>query len=130
MQSWYVHAPTAITAPAIDVSPGDEITSFMSYDSKSETWTVSATNLATGEDSTLTITKQKLGNYDFDWAMLVCETIKKDGECASLPADAARARVLLVTASARAEGGLFRRASPSPTSHSTAAPYRGRSARV
>ena len=25
--------------------------------------------------------------YDFDWAMLVCETIKKDGQCASLPAD-------------------------------------------
>ena len=87
LQSWFVHAPQAVTAPAVALSPGDEITSFMQYDAANEEWTVSATNLATGEDSTLTISKQKLGGYDFDWGMLVCETIKKDGQCESLPAD-------------------------------------------
>ena len=87
LQSWYVHAPQAITAKAIALSPGDVITSYMSYDAGSAEWTVSATNTNTGEDSTLTISKQKLGGYNFDWAMLVCETIKQDGQCASLPAD-------------------------------------------
>ena len=59
----------------------------MRYDAGAAAWTVSATNVNTGEDSTLTISKEKLGGFDFDWAMLVCETIKQDGQCASLPAD-------------------------------------------
>ena len=82
-----MHAPEAVTAPAVSLSPGDELTSFMAYDGAAAEWTVSATNLATGEDSTLTLSKQRLGGYDFDWAMLVCETVKRDGQCASLPAD-------------------------------------------
>ena len=59
----------------------------MSFDATSSTWTISGTNLNSGESSVLTITKAKLGGYDFDWAMLVCETIKQTGQCSSLPAD-------------------------------------------
>jgi hypothetical protein len=46
-----------VTAPAIEVSPGDAITSFMAFDEESETWTVSGTNTRTNESSVLTITK-------------------------------------------------------------------------
>lgn len=53
-------------------------------------WTVSGTDVTTGETSTLKISKEKIGaKYKFDWAMMVCETIKNDGQCGLLPADAA-----------------------------------------
>jgi hypothetical protein len=35
----------------------------------------SGLNLANGESTVLKLTKAKLGNYIFDWAMLVCETM-------------------------------------------------------
>jgi hypothetical protein len=86
LQSWFVHGG-AVTAKAIALEPGDEVTSIMSYDAASTTWTISGTNVNSGESSVLTITRAKLGGYDFDWAMLVCETIKDTGQCDSLPAD-------------------------------------------
>ena len=70
-----MHAPEAITAPAVSLSPGDEITSFMAYDAAAAEWTVSATNLATGEDSTLHISHRHAGATDYDYAMLVNENI-------------------------------------------------------
>jgi hypothetical protein len=88
LQSWFVHGG-AVTAPAISVSPGDKITSFMKYDTTTETWTISGINTATQKSSVLKISKKKLGGYSFDWAMLVCETIKEDGKCDLLPADPA-----------------------------------------
>ena len=87
LQSWYVcgNDGVALTGPLVQVKEGDAITSFMSYDTKTETWTVSAT--ANGsETSTLTITKKDLGGYDFDWAMMVHETImSKTGYCDEYP---------------------------------------------
>jgi hypothetical protein len=56
VQSWFVHGG-AVTAPAIEVSPGDSITSFMVFDVDTQTWTVSGTNLRTQESSVLVITK-------------------------------------------------------------------------
>jgi hypothetical protein len=41
----------------------------------------SGLDLTSGENTTLTLTKQKLGSYNFDWAMLVCETIKVKSVC-------------------------------------------------
>lgn len=89
LQSWYVHgeANVALTGKAVELSPGDKISSFMSYDGKTKMWTVSGTNLASGESSVMKISRAKLGNYDFEWAMLVCETVKFDNDCPSLPAD-------------------------------------------
>ena len=59
----------------------------MAYDNKSEIWTVSGTNQRTKESSVLRISKKTIGGYEFEWAMLVCETIKPDGACDQLPAD-------------------------------------------
>ena len=60
----------------------------MHFDEANNEWTVAGTNLATGNSTILKLSKEKLGNYSFDWAMLVCETIKNDGACNQLPADA------------------------------------------
>ena len=60
----------------------------MHFNEANNEWTVAGTNLATGNSTILKLTKEKLGNYSFDWAMLVCETIKNDGACNQLPADA------------------------------------------
>lgn len=88
LQSWFVHgdANVAVTGPAVDLSPGDKITSSMKYDASAKTWLVSGTNLRTGKTSDLKISRSRLGGYDFDWAMLVCETVKFDDDCAALPA--------------------------------------------
>jgi hypothetical protein len=117
LQSWFVHGG-ATTAPAIDVQPGDEITSYMSFDVESETWTVYGENLSNNEKSVLTITKEALGGYDctlhptfhrpprnnfadlqrslaslrsraVDWGMVVHETIMaKASYCSEYPASA------------------------------------------
>jgi hypothetical protein len=54
--------------------------------SATEEWTISGINTATQKSTVLKISKKKLGGYTFDWAMLVCETIKTDGACNELPA--------------------------------------------
>jgi hypothetical protein len=85
LQSWFVHGG-ATTAPAIDVSPGDQIRSYMAFDEGSQTWTVYGENESTGETSVLKITKEATGGYDFDWGMLVHETImSKTGYCDEYP---------------------------------------------
>lgn len=88
LQSWFVDGndrkyPVA-TAPAIEVSPGDKITSSMKLDGK--TWTVHGANQNTGEDSTLSVQYEKAGDTDYDWAMLVNENINVDTECSRMPA--------------------------------------------
>ena len=58
----------------------------MAYDEATETWTVSGVNVNSDKESILTITREKLGNFDFEWAMMVYETImSKDNYCDSLP---------------------------------------------
>merc|ERR1712224_110047 len=76
-----------VTAPAIRVSPGDIITSFMSQSEDGKTWTVSGTDLTTGQDSTLKIAYSKAGNTDYDYAMLVNENINVNSNCQRMPDD-------------------------------------------
>lgn len=90
LQSWFVdahdrHYPV-VTAPAISVSPGDRITSYMRLSADNKTWTVSGTNLATGEDSTLHIKYRRAGDTDYDYAMLVNENINVNARCDLMPA--------------------------------------------
>jgi len=90
LQSWFVDAndrrfPVA-TAPAVDVQPGDRITSYMSLSADGSTWTVSGTNRESGEDSTLHIAHSRAGRADYDYAMLVNENINVDERCDRMPA--------------------------------------------
>lgn len=79
LQSWFVWAkrlfPVAVTGPAIKVSAGDQITSWMDFDQSSQMWTVYARNEANGQESILKVTKGKVGNQDFAYAMHVLETV-------------------------------------------------------
>ena len=60
-----------MTAPAIDVKPGDKITSFMQYYPEIYRWVVSGTNVNSGANSTLHIQYEKAGATKYDYAMLV-----------------------------------------------------------
>jgi hypothetical protein len=77
VQSWFVWGAQGIsyTAPAISASPGDAIDSYMLYDSTSQTWTCYAINKNTGKTSDLQLTRAKIQNTDFQYAMLVLETV-------------------------------------------------------
>merc|ERR1712217_299310 len=90
LQSWFVDGHDrrypVVTAPAIDVSPGDKITSYMNRTADGKTWTVSGTNTRTAKDSTLNIAFAKAGNTEYDYAMLVNENINVDTDCAKMPA--------------------------------------------
>jgi len=89
LQSWFVDArsfwyPT-VTAPSIKVNPGDHITSYMSLSSDGKTWTVSGTDTATGENSTLSIAFRKAGRCNYTFAMLVNENINVNAHCDLMP---------------------------------------------
>lgn len=92
LQSWYVDGnnrpfPVAITGPSIAVSPGDSITSYMSYDQTTSEWTVYA-QASTGQNSTLRVSHKKAGNTNYEYAMLVMETIMSaENYCSLYPAD-------------------------------------------
>jgi len=90
LQSWFVDGSDrsypVVTAPAIDVSPGDAITSYMNRSADGKTWTVSGTCTRTGKDSTLHVAFAKAGNTEYDYAMLVNENINVNKECARMPA--------------------------------------------
>merc|ERR1712146_456246 len=80
LQSWFVDGNNpgrypVVTAPAIPVSPGDTITSYMNR-SADKLWTVSGTNVRTGKDSTLHVS----------------ENINVDTQCAKMPAGDATGR--------------------------------------
>lgn len=90
LQSWFVDGGDfrypVVTAPAISVSPGDKITSYMKQSADRKSWTVSGTNLRTGEHSTLNIAYKKAGNTDYDYAMLVNENVNVNTQCNRMPA--------------------------------------------
>lgn len=91
LQSWFVDGNDrdnypVVTAPAIRVSAGDKITSFMNLSADGTTWTVSGTDVTTGEDSTLSIKYKKAGDCDYDYAMLVNENIDVNAKCELMPA--------------------------------------------
>ena len=87
LQSWYVWGDgnKAVTAPAVSVSPGDKLNTFMGLEDG--VWTIYGENERTGEKSVLTIKKDALGcDCDFEWAMLVHETItSKTKYCDTYP---------------------------------------------
>ena len=88
LQSWFVDAnsfwyPT-VTADAIDVNEGDEITMSMVL-GDDDVWTISGIDLTTGQDSTLRITSKKAGKCNYDWAMLVNENINVNEHCNRMP---------------------------------------------
>eukprot|EP01062_Namystynia_karyoxenos_P030360 TRINITY_DN22696_c0_g2_i1.p2 TRINITY_DN22696_c0_g2~~TRINITY_DN22696_c0_g2_i1.p2 ORF type:complete len:297 (+),score=107.55 TRINITY_DN22696_c0_g2_i1:85-891(+) len=89
LQSWFVDARDpfypVVTAPAIKVSPGDQITSFMQLSKDGTMWTVSGTDVTTGQNSTLHIQYKKAGNCNYDYAMLVNENINVNTECDRMP---------------------------------------------
>merc|ERR1711957_702020 len=91
LQSWFVWAkhfflPVSVTGPALKVSAGDNIVSYMDYDESQELWTVYAKNERNGEESKLQVTKKKTGNMPFAYAMHVLETvIPKTGYCNEYP---------------------------------------------
>ena len=89
LQSWFVDVasvaarPSVVSAPAIDVSPGDRITSFIGLEGDGSTWTVSGVNRDTNHDSTLHVADSRV---QFDFAMLVNENINVNAHCERMPA--------------------------------------------
>jgi len=91
LQSWFVDANSGnkfpvVTAPPVKVVPGDQITSFMTFDAASKIWTVSGTNKRTGDNSTLHIAYESAGDTTYDYAMLVNENINVNEKCSLMPA--------------------------------------------
>merc|ERR1711862_342190 len=101
LQSWFVDGNDpkypVVTAPAIKVSPGDKLTSYMSQSADGKTWTVAGADLTTGEDSTLHIPYSKAGNTDYDYAMLVNDNINVNSNCQKMPDDSELPGVLTFT---------------------------------
>jgi len=101
LQSWFVDAYDpkypVVTAPAIPVKPGDKLTSFMRLSEDRQTWTVSVTNLNSGEESTLHIKYAKAGNTDYDYAMLVNENINVNSQCSRMPDDSVQPGAVVFT---------------------------------
>jgi len=87
LQSWFVWGAKGIayTAPAISISPGDGIDSYMLYDNTTQEWTCYGINKASGKTSILTLTRAKIQDTDFQYAMLVLETITSTNSCALYP---------------------------------------------
>jgi len=90
LQSWFVDGNDprypVVTAPAIRVSPGDKITSYMSLSEDGSTWTVYGKDLTTGQESNLAIKYAQAGSTDYDYAMLVNENINVNTKCSYMPA--------------------------------------------
>jgi len=87
LQSWFVWGDNgvAITAPAIRVSPGDKIDSYMDYDAAKKIWTVYGKDKDTGKVSNLQIARSRACNCNYQWTMLVLETIMSEGVCSNYP---------------------------------------------
>jgi len=87
LQSWFVWGDegVAVTAPYINVSPGDKITSWMYYDDAKMVWTVYGKDERTGKVSNLQISRQNAGDCDYKWSMLVLETIMDEKVCVDYP---------------------------------------------
>jgi len=86
--SWFVYGDQGIAyeSTLIETDAGDQFTSFMSFDSNAQMWTINAFNTRTSQNTTLFISYSSVLNTDFHVAMLVLETIlTSDSECAELP---------------------------------------------
>jgi len=87
LQSWFVWGDegVSVTAPAIYVQAGDSIESYMDYDKTKQVWTVYGKDTRTGQTSNLQISRSRAGNCDYQWAMLVLETIMSRNTCRDYP---------------------------------------------
>ena len=64
---------------------GDEIITSMSFNNKTQMWTVTALNTRNHQDSTLRITKKAAANATYDYALFVFENILTPNACNQLP---------------------------------------------
>jgi len=91
VRSWYVYgdAGESVVSPAVPVTPGDIVSSYMQYNEQTQQWTIFANNTRTGRTTTLNVSRAKVHNIDFKVAMLVLETIMPPNDCKQLPASPA-----------------------------------------
>merc|ERR1711861_40630 len=73
-------------------------------------WTVSGTNKATGEDTTLNIKYTKAGATDYHYAMLVNENVNVNTRCERMPATTDGVTFTNVTVNGKALVGWTTRA--------------------
>jgi len=88
LQSWFVWGAKGIsyTAPAIAINPQEGIDSYMLYDNATQTWTCYGINKVSGKTTNLQVTRAKIQDTDFQYAMLVLETIMPNtGYCNLYP---------------------------------------------
>jgi len=87
LRSWFVYGNIgeAFVSPLVRINPNDKISSYMDYLSSNQTWVIYGKNLASGQDTTLRITRAQVHNNDFKVAMLVLETIMPANQCGLLP---------------------------------------------
>jgi len=88
VRSWFVWGQQgqAFASPEVPVSEADVISSYMEYNQASSNWTVYAKNTNTNQNTTLQISHDQVGQSDFQFAMLVLETIMPPNQCNLLPA--------------------------------------------
>jgi len=89
VRSWFVYGNQGIAyqSPEVAVTPGDLVTSYMSFDNKTQIWTINAYNTNSKLNSTLFISDADVLDTKFYVAMLVLETIMDQSVCADLPAN-------------------------------------------
>jgi hypothetical protein len=88
LQSWAVGIPSgSITAPAIKVSPGDSLTTYMQLNGAGDTWTIYGGNDRTGEESNLQISKSHAGSQLYTNAVFVSENVMARNHCDYYPAN-------------------------------------------
>jgi len=102
LQSWAVGIPSgSITAPAISVSPGDSLTTYMQLNG--DTWTVYGRNDRTGQESDLRISKRNAGSQLYTNAVFVSENVMSRYQCDYYPANKG-IEFTAVTANGKAPG--------------------------
>merc|ERR1719174_2162081 len=102
LQSWAVGIPSgSITAPAISVSPGDSLTTYMQLNG--DTWTVYGRNDRTGQESDLRISKRHAGSQKYTNAVFVSENVMSRYHCDYYPANQG-VEFTAVTANGQAPG--------------------------
>jgi hypothetical protein len=86
LQSWAVGIPSgSVTGPAIGVSEGDTLTTYMEL--SGNTWTIYGKNVNTGKETVLRISKAQAGSQKYTNAVFVSENIMARNHCDYYPAN-------------------------------------------
>lgn len=86
LQSWAVGVPAgAVTGPAIPVSEGDELFTYMKL--IGNVWTIYGQNTRTGRESVLRISSQQAGYEPYNYAVFVSENVMARNHCDYYPAN-------------------------------------------